>query len=93
VAAIRCNLTLIPRPGQRDADALNPAMGPASRFRLANVFGIHFSDVHGLPLRINALTMSHAFMTLNQLTSQIGRHLLWTVRHTLLCSTTDSHRA
>lgn len=56
------------------------AIGAASRFRLANVFGIHFSDVHALPLRIGSLTLSHAFMTLNQLTSQIGRHLLWTVR-------------
>lgn len=55
------------------------AIGAASRFRLANVFGIHFSDVHALPLRIGSLTLSHAFMTLNQLTSQIGRHLLWTV--------------
>ena len=54
-------------------------MGAVSRFRLANVFGIHFSDVHALPLRIGSLQLSHAFMTLNQLTSQIGRHLLWTV--------------
>lgn len=54
-------------------------MGAVSRFRLANVFGIHFSDVHALPLRIGSLQLSHAFMTMNQLTSQIGRHLLWTV--------------
>lgn len=124
VAAIRCNLTLIPRPGQR-GEAADPVsvllmhfrqafgvgtvlfrredfsvdslivpglilvlelcitqavIGAASRFRLANVFGIHFSDVHALPLRVGSLTLSHAFVTLNQLTSQIGRHLLWTVR-------------
>ena len=111
VAAIQCNLTLIPRPGQRaEVDPVclvccthwytargrhkapylcschaiisvdvQATMGAVSRFRLANVFGIHFSDVHALPLRIGSLQLSHAFMTLNQLTSQIGRHLLWTV--------------
>ena len=46
VAAIRCNLTLIPRPGggQRDADAgVNSSgapMGAASRFRLSNVIAL-----------------------------------------------------
>lgn len=65
-------------------------MGAVSRFRLANVFGIHFSDVHALPLRIGSLQLSHAFMTLNQLTSQIGRHLLWTVGGCRLpCSCSD----
>lgn len=46
---------------------------------LATVFGIGFSDVHNVPLRINPMQLSHAFMTFNQLTAQIGRHLLWTV--------------
>lgn len=61
------------------AAALN-TVAAGNKFRLAAVFGIGFSDVHNVPLRINALTLSHAFMTFNQLSSQIGRHLLWTVR-------------
>ena len=74
----------VDRVPQRESE---PSGFSAGRFRLAAVFGLHFSDVHAVPLRINALTLSHAFMTLNQLTSQIGRHLLWTVRSQCLQST------
>lgn len=74
VAGMRVNLTLIPRPGSREAQATT------SRYRMAATLGILMTDINHVQLRIAPLQLKNTFTSPRLLTSMIIRHLIWTVR-------------
>ena len=77
VQTIKSNVTLIPRPGNRDSDStLTPG-----RIRMAAALGINFIDINNVPLKINALAFQNALMSPSMLMSHITRHLINSVSH------------
>ena len=72
---IRCNLTLVPHGGAREADGGVGAMAAATRYRMASTLGIHITEINNVPLRVNALLMKNAFVTPHTLLAQLMRHL------------------
>jgi hypothetical protein len=72
VQTIKCNVTLIPRPGSRDVESgLSPG-----RIRMAATLGVNFIDINNVPLKINALAFQNALLTPGTLMSHITRHLI-----------------
>ena len=72
VQTIKCNVTLIPRPGSRDVESgLSPG-----RIRMAATLGVNFIDINNVPLKINALAFQNALMSPSILMSHITRHLI-----------------
>lgn len=76
---IRCNLTLLPHGGAREAEG-GGAMAAATRYRMASTLGIHLTEINSVPLRVNALLMKNAFVTPRALLSQLLRHLFLQAR-------------
>lgn len=76
---IRCNLTLLPHGGAREAEG-GGAMAAATRYRMASTLGIHLTEINSVPLRVNALVMKNAFVTPRTLLSQLLRHLFLQAR-------------
>ncbi|KAK9809768.1 hypothetical protein WJX73_004442 [Symbiochloris irregularis] len=77
---IRCNLTLLPHGGAREAES-GGAMAAATRYRMASTLGIHLTEINSVPLRVNALLMKNAFVTPRTLLSQLLRHLFLQALH------------
>ena len=76
VQTIKCNVTLIPRPGSRDVESgLSPG-----RIRMAATLGVNFIDINNVPLKINALAFQNALLSPSILMSHITRHLINSVR-------------
>ena len=72
VQTIKCNVTLIPRPGSRDVESgLSPG-----RIRMAATLGVNFIDINNVPLKINALAFQNALLSPSILMSHITRHLI-----------------
>lgn len=72
VQTIKCNVTLIPRPGSRDVESgLSPG-----RIRMAATLGVNFIDINSVPLKINALAFQNALMSPSILWGHVTRHLL-----------------
>ena len=71
VQTIKCNVTLIPRPGSRDIES---CISPG-RIRMAATLGVNFIDIN-VPLKINALAFQNALMSPSILMSHITRHLI-----------------
>ncbi|DBA93880.1 TPA: hypothetical protein ACH3X3_013925 [Trebouxia sp. C0006] len=77
VQTIKCNVTLIPRPGSRDVESgLSPG-----RIRMAATLGVNFIDINNVPLKINALAFQNALLTPGTLMSHITRHLINSALH------------
>ncbi|KAK9808775.1 hypothetical protein WJX72_003363 [[Myrmecia] bisecta] len=69
IQSIRCNLTLIPRPGLREPEAAT------GRIRMAAAMGIQFIDINNVPLKINVLQLKNEFVSPRTLMGTIVRHL------------------
>lgn len=73
--AVRCNLSLIPRPGFHEVDVGSNS----NRYRLATALGIHFINITDVPLRLSALQLKNAFVSPQSLLAQLLRHLVYQV--------------
>ena len=73
--AVRCNLSLIPRPGFHEVDVGSNS----NRYRLATALGIHFINITDVPLRLSALQLKNAFVSPQSLLAQLLRHLFYQV--------------
>ena len=80
VQTIKSNVTLIPRPGNRDTESASTP----GRIRMAATLGINFIDINNVPLKINALAFQNALLSPSILMSHITRHLINSVSNVLL---------